>query len=433
LSAPAFPKDRVDFAAVERFKLPLLRKAFDAFEAHADSARSRDFTAFRADHSAWVEDYALFSALRGARSGASWTSWDAGLRGRKPKALEEARRALVPEVRFHLFVQYQFHRQWEALREHCRSRGIGLIGDIPIFVAHDSAEVWSNQELFWLDREGQPLKVAGVPPDYFSRTGQLWGNPLYRWDAMGRRKYSWWISRLRAAFERFDAVRLDHFIGFHNYWEIKAGSPTAEKGRWVPAPGEKLFAAARKKLGRLPLIAEDLGVVTSGVKALRDLFGFPGLRVLQMAFGTDPEAENYKPHSYPRRCVAYTGTHDNDTSVGWFDDEGSASSTRTQGEIRRERAAILDYLGRTSRPDELNWELIRLVLMSAADTAIVPVQDLLGLGSSARMNLPGTASGNWAWRMEDGALTPDIRARWSAMTRTYGRASASGKVAAPGS
>ena len=424
LSAPRFAEERADFAAVGRFKLPRLQKAFERFEEQSGFSANPEFQSFRAHNAAWLEDYALFSALRQAHAGAPWTRWEADLRERRPRALEKARRALYGQVRFQLFLQYQFFRQWRALRKQCHSLGIGIIGDIPIFVSHDSADVWSHPELFWLDKRGRPLKVAGVPPDYFSKTGQLWGNPLYRWDVMGRRGFDWWISRFRSAFEDFDAVRLDHFIGFHNYWEIPADSPTAERGRWVLAPGKDLFAQVEKKLGPLQFIAEDLGVMTPSVNALRDRFDFPGLKVLQMGFGTDADADGYKPHNYRRHCVVYTGTHDNDTTRGWFNDKSSLTSTRSREDIRKERAAVLRYLGTDGK--DIHWDMIRLALMSVADTAIIPAQDLLGLGSSARMNLPGTAQGNWGWRLKDGAFSGKIRQRWASLTKTYGRASSGG-------
>ena len=421
LSGPGFPKGRVEFSAVERFKKPLLRKAFEVFAAGRYPALKKDLVSFQKRRANWLPDYALFAALKEAHGGASWTAWEDGLRRREPKALEAARRSLKKEILFQIFLQHQFSRQWRALHDHCRRLGVGLIGDLPIFVSHDSADVWAHQELFWLDRGGTPLKVAGVPPDYFSSTGQLWGNPLYRWDAMRRSGYAWWVARFAAAFEHFDAVRLDHFIGFHNYWEIPGGAATAEGGRWILAPGAELFETVGKKLGELPLIAEDLGVVTPEVKALRDRFGFPGLRVLQMAFGTDAEADTYKPHNYSANCVVYTGTHDNDTTAGWFESAASAASTRSPEDVARERAAILSYLGGGA---EIHWDMIRLAYMSVAATAVIPAQDLLGLGSEARMNLPGTASGNWGWRLEEAALTPEIRRRWAALTKTYGRASA---------
>lgn len=420
LDAPGFPEERVDFSAVQSFKLPRLREAFERFEAEPNAPSRRDFQLFRASNAFWLEDYALFCALRQVHAGAPWTQWEAGLRSRRESALEKARRSFDAEIRFHAFLQHRFSLQWRALRRRCQELGVGLIGDIPIFVSHDSADVWSHPELFALDKRGQPTLVAGVPPDYFSKTGQRWGNPLYRWNAMARDGYAWWISRFRRGFEHFDSIRLDHFIGFHNYWEIPASCPTAERGRWVLAPGQELFCAVKKKLGALPFIAEDLGVVTPQVRALRDRFGFPGLRVLQMAFGTDADADIYKPHNHPRHCVVYTGTHDNDTTAGWFNDQSSATSTRTKEEIGRERAAILGYLGTDG--SDVHWDMIRLALMSVADTAVIPVQDLLGLGSEARMNLPGTSGGNWAWRMKDGALTEEIQRRWAELTRIYGRA-----------
>ncbi|MDE1975860.1 MAG: 4-alpha-glucanotransferase [Elusimicrobia bacterium] len=419
LKPPRLPGGRADFESAWRAKRPLFELAFDAFERGAGSGARRAFESFRAENALWLEDYALFAALREIHDDASWIGWEKPLRRRERRALESARRSLAREIRFHAFVQHQFALQWESLRARTRALGVGLIGDIPIFVAHDSAEVWAHQELFQLDPEGRSIAVAGVPPDYFSRTGQLWGNPLYRWDVMRRRGYKWWIARFKSAFTRFDAVRLDHFIGFHNYWEIPADAPTAEAGRWVPGPGEDLFLRVKEALGPLALIAEDLGVVTRGVKDLRGRLGFPGIRVMQMAFGTDPEAESYRPHNYPEDCVAYTGTHDNDTTLGWFRDDGGKSSTRTRAEIERERAAALRYTGRDGR--EVNWDFIRLIFASRANTAIVPMQDILGLGSQARMNLPGTAEGNWRWRMKEGALTPKLSRRLAEMTAEAGR------------
>ncbi|MBI4669967.1 MAG: 4-alpha-glucanotransferase [Elusimicrobia bacterium] len=422
LTAPKSPADdRVDFSAVERFKMPRLRKVFAAFEKALSRALLRDFENFRAQNVHWLEDYALFEALRLAHNGSPWTQWEADVRSRRPRALALARRDLDNEIKFQFFLQHQFFRQWQALRQYCQSLGIGLIGDIPIFVAHNSADVWAHQELFWLDNAGKPLKVAGVPPDYFSKTGQLWGNPLYRWNAMRKNNFAWWLARFRSIGEKFDAVRLDHFIGFHNYWEIPGGSLTAQRGRWVLSPGKELFTLVKKKLGHLQIIAEDLGVVTPQVKALRDFFNFPGLCVLQMAFGTDLEADNYKPHNHPRNCLVYTGTHDNDTTSGWFNDKGLITSTRTKEEIEKEHINIRRYLGVDGR--EIHWDMIRLAFMSVAHTAVIPVQDLLGLGSQGRMNLPGTAKGNWSWRLKEGVLTKDILSRWTELTETYGRAS----------
>ncbi|HVC08563.1 MAG TPA: 4-alpha-glucanotransferase [Elusimicrobiota bacterium] len=419
LNPPHLPEDRADFEAAWRAKRPLFERAYESFERGASDAARRDFESFRSANKAWLDDWALFSVLREANGGAAWTRWEDGLRRREPEALDKARRDLARPLLIEMFVQHQFFQQWGKLRARAQGLGMGFIGDIPIFAAHDSAEVWAHQDIFQLDGKGMPAAVAGVPPDYFSRTGQLWGNPLYRWDEMRRRGYAWWIERFGRAFERFDAVRLDHFIGFHNYWEIPEGSKTAETGRWVPGPNDELFLRAKEALGPLQFIAEDLGVVTDGVKALRDRLGLPGIRVLQMAFGTDLEADSYLPHNYPENCVAYTGTHDNDTTLGWFNDSGGESSTRTKIQIEKERAAVLRYVGTDGR--EINWDFIRLIFSSKANTAVVPMQDILGLGSQDRMNLPGTAEGNWRWRMKEGALTPDIRARLSGLIKECGR------------
>jgi len=341
------------------------------------------------------------------------------VRLREPAALDEARRRLEKPMRFERFVQWRFDKDWRRLRAAAGARGIGLIGDVPIFVARDSAEVWARPELFWLDGEGRPTVVAGVPPDYFAKDGQLWGNPLYRWDVMKERGFEWWIARLRAAFARFDAARLDHFIGFHNYWEVPGGAKTARDGRWVSGPGAEFFERVFSALGPVELIAEDLGAVTEGVKALRDRFDLHGIQVLQFAFGLDPGARDFQPHRYRRRSVVYTGTHDNDTTVGWWNDRGSASSTRTPEQISKERAFAKTYLGSDGR--EIHWDMIRAALASVADVAIIPAQDLLGLGSEARMNLPGTAEDNWRWRLER-PLGRGVGRRLKSLTEAYERA-----------
>ena len=298
------------------------------------------------------------------------------------------------------------------MKRACAGAGIGVIGDVPFFVAHESAEVWAHPELFQLEPDGRPSQVAGVPPDYFSRNGQLWGNPLYRWDVLRRQAYGWWADRLAAAFDRFDAVRLDHFIGFHRCWAVPRNAKTARVGVFVKGPGAELFRKLQRRLGTIPLIAEDLGTVTPQVEALRDRFGFPGMRVLQFAFGGDPGRNPHLPHAYPPRCVVYTGTHDNDTIMGWFRCAGG------------EQTRALEYLGlrrNAARLREFNWEMVRLALISGARLAIVPMQDLLGLGSGARMNRPGIAEGNWEWRLAEGALTDALADRLHALTRVYGR------------
>ena len=418
LKAPRSEPGAADFTGARRFRGELLLEAFGRFEASADAHARAELASFCEAHKAWLDDLALFRALRHERQDAGWWEWERDVRLRAPEALDAARERLASRVRFERFTQWQFHRDWERVRSAARQRGIGLIGDIPIFVSRDSAEVWSHPELFWLDEEGRALKVAGVPPDYFAKDGQLWGNPQYRWDVLKAQGYRWWLDRLRDAFSRFDAVRIDHFIGFHNYWEIPGDAQTARDGRWVPGPGADFFETVFRELGDVQLIAEDLGVVTAEVKALRDRFDLPGMKVLQFAFGVDPEARNYQPHRYPTRAIAYTGTHDNDTTVGWWTDRGSEGSTRSPEQIRRERAFAKEYLGTTGL--EIHWDLIRAAWASPADVAIVPAQDLLGLGSSARMNLPGTASGNWGWRLKR-RLPDAISRRLKRLSETYER------------
>ena len=334
---------------------------------------------------------------------------------REPSALAAAREGLREEIEAHKFYQFLFFKQWSRLREYCRGQGVRIVGDIPIFVAHDSADVWARPHLFKLDELGRPTVVAGVPPDYFSRTGQLWGNPLYEWDAHLAEAFVWWIERFRGTLRVVDIVRVDHFRGFAAAWEIPAGDKTAERGRWVEAPGGELFAAVHEALGELPIIAEDLGVITPDVEELRDRFGFPSMRIMQFGFNEPP----HLPHNYARNMCVYTGTHDNDTTVGWFNSEAGVGSTRTGEQIERERRRALDYLASNGR--EINWDFIRAVLASVADTAIVPAQDVLGLGSEARMNLPATTSGNWAWRLREGALTGEHAARLRRFSELYER------------
>ena len=409
--------DRVDYLPMAGHRMEVLRAAFRRWSAVARS--DPEYEAFRVRTGDWLDDYALFRALKAAHGGVAWTHWREPFRRRDPDALATARAELAQEIAFEKFVQYAFDEQWRDLRDYAARRGIALIGDIPIFVAHDSADVWRNPDAFFLDEKGEPTAVAGVPPDYFSAAGQRWGNPLYRWKVMKRDRYGWWESRLRTTLGRFDAVRLDHFVGFERYWRIPADEPTAVGGRWVRGPGADFFAAMKEALGDLPLIAEDLGAVNRRVFALRDRFRLPGIKILQFAFGTDPNADSFRPHNYPRRAVVYTGTHDNDTTVGWFRDEETSATTRKAGEADTERAAALRYLG--TRGEEIHWDMIRIAFASVARVVIVPVQDVLGLGSPARMNRPGTATGNWTWRLLDGALTPAHAARLAELAATYER------------
>ncbi len=422
--APTEPlrDDRVDYPAMAKHRLGHLRVACEAFEAREDRS---GYDAFCEENEGWLDEFALFRALKRAHGGVQWTRWPSELRGREPLALAAARRELAGDIAREKFVQYTFDRQWGELRAYATARGIGLIGDLPIFVAHDSADVWRDPGAFFLDEAGEPALIAGCPPDYFSATGQRWGNPLYRWRRMKKSGYAWWIERLRVALRRFDVVRLDHFIGFQRYWEISSSEPTAVRGRWMKGPGTDFFDAVERALGGLPFIAEDLGEVTPAVYALRDHYRLPGIRILQFAFGNDRSAPSFLPHNYPRNAVVYTGTHDNDTVVGWFHDEGGRDSTRTATQARQEREAALRYLGTTG--EEIHWDMIRTALASVARLALFPLQDVLGLDSGSRMNRPGRPSGNWAWRVAAGALTPEVAGRLAVLTQTYGRAAVRGE------
>ncbi|MFO1019455.1 MAG: 4-alpha-glucanotransferase [Planctomycetales bacterium] len=429
-SRSTFPADdcvdfRVDFQTVIPYRQEALREAFAQFQKQASSPERERIDAFREANRWWLEDYALFMSLKEYYGGVVWNNWPLPLAHRKAEALEEARRQLQEAIDSQVFFQYQFSHQWHALKQYANARGIRIIGDIPIFVAHDSADVWANQDQFFLDVNGNPRVIAGVPPDYFSATGQRWGNPLYRWDVMRETGYAWWIKRLSYSAKLFDYIRLDHFRGFEAYWEIPADSPDAVTGRWAPGPGAEFFQAAQQKLGPLPLIAEDLGVITPPVQALRDQFGFPGMRVIQFGFGDDPLKTLHQPHNFVRNCVAYSGTHDNDTTVGWLNSVAGKDTTRTEEQVQRERREILQYLGGKSR--EIHWQIIRLVLSSVARFAVVTMQDILGLGTEARMNLPGTSRGNWCWRMQPGQLLDQHAERLSRMSQSYGRKMLPGK------
>jgi 4-alpha-glucanotransferase len=408
--APEFPERCVDYGPVIEWKRALLARAFAAFRSSAPPALVSDFETFRSRNEDWLDDYALFRAIKDEFGGAAWNTWDAPLASRDPNALEAARRRLRDAVEQEELAQFLFFRQWSELRTACAERGIRIVGDVPIFVAYDSADVWANTELFKLDATGAPIVVAGVPPDYFSATGQLWGNPIYDWSAMRATGFSWWVERLRAGLRLVDVLRVDHFRGFAAAWEIPGDADTAVDGRWVEVPGRELFDAVQEGLGGLPIVAEDLGVITPDVELLRDHFGLPGMRVLQFAFA-DPDSVHL-PHNYVKNSVAYTGTHDNDTAVGWL-----ASRTGSAG--RRERVFCQRYLATDGV--EIHWDLIRAVFASVAETAIVPAQDLLGLGPEARMNTPGKASGNWTWRLPAGALATRLARRLRKMTTLYGR------------
>ena len=415
---PQFPAGDVDFGAVIAWKVPLLRKAFTAFQRSTPTERE-GFDAFCRAKYEWLDEFALFMALKEAHNNVMWTLWERELALREPGAIARARHDLRDEIECNKFVQFEFERQWNELKAHCGRNNIRVLGDMPIYVALDSADVWANPGLFELGEHGQPKVVAGVPPDYFSATGQLWGNPIYRWDAHARSGYAWWIARFRRALEVLDMIRLDHFRGFAGYYEIPAGDRTAANGKWVKGPGVALFEALERALGKLPIVAENLGVITPEVEALREQFEFPGMAILQFAFGNDPQAPCFKPHNYQHHLVAYTGTHDNDTVVAWWTDTSGADSTRTLADVEREMERARRYLNTDGR--DINWVMIRAVVASVADTVLFPLQDVLAVGSEGRMNLPGRPSGNWRWRFRDDALTPAIRAQLKQLTQTYER------------
>jgi 4-alpha-glucanotransferase len=418
-NGPSFPNDRVDYNSAIKFKMPLLKRSFEVFQSKAVPKEQEQFEVFCQQKDEWLETYSLFMALKEAHGLAAWNAWEQDIRRRHPESLERWSKKLDREIGRHKYQQYQFFKQWSELKAYCNERGIRIVGDMPIFVALDSAEVWSHPEMFYLDTGGKPTVVAGVPPDYFSKTGQLWGNPLYRWEVAAKDGYSWWIERFRATHSLVDIIRLDHFRGFEKYWEVPGIDTTAMNGRWVSGPGVELFKASQKVLGVLPIIAEDLGVITPEVDSLRDQLGFPGMRVLQFAFGNDPKADEYKPHNYPRNCVVYTGTHDNNTTIAWFRGSRMEGANQSREEKKGERQSALKYVGTDGH--EINWDFIRLALMSVADTAIIPMQDVLGLGSEARMNLPGTTEGNWCWRFVSAMLTEETKDRLKEVTTLYGR------------
>jgi 4-alpha-glucanotransferase len=418
-SFPALSQDRVQYGEVIKHKGALLEKAYENFKRSDNNNHRDQLKGFRHYGDNWLDDYALFSAIKDSHAGAAWNTWEVKLARRDQKALREASERLSDRIDAHRFFQYLFFKQWLELKLYCREKGIKIIGDMPIFVAHNSADVWASPDLFKLKEDGSPTVVAGVPPDHFSKTGQLWGNPLYDWDRMRAKKFDWWIERMRAALRMVDIVRIDHFRGFSACWEVPAEDETAENGQWVDVPGRELFDALKKRLGEMPVIAEDLGTITPDVHALRDDLGFPGMRVLQFAFGGDPR-DTHLPHNYVHSTVVYTGTHDNDTVIGWFDTEVGEGSTQDAEQIERERELCLKYL--STDGEEINWDFIRAALASVADIAIIQLQDLLGLDSRARMNIPASEEGNWGWRFKPGALTDDISDRLKDMTRLYGRA-----------
>ena len=404
---PGLRHEQVDFAVMYPFRMERLSRAAASFATHGTAAQRADYENFLAEHRSWLDDYALFMALCEHLGWRDWCDWAPGLAQRQPAALAQARKDHAERIQFWQFCQWRFYRQWAQLKSYANHKGVKIIGDTPIFIAYLSAEVWANPHLFELDAQGRPTVVAGVPPDLFAATGQRWGNPLYRWAEHAKDGYAWWVERIRRTFQTVDIVRIDHFRGFAGYYEIPASEPTAEHGRWLPGPGEGLFKAIAQALGPVPIIAEDLGLVTPDVAALRKQFGFPGMRILQFAFGGDA-TESFLPHNHEPDTVVYSGTHDNDTTAGWW---ATASD--------KERHCARGYLGTDGH--DMPWTLIRAAMASVADTAVHPMQDVLALPTEARMNFPGQESGWWRWRFQWAQVQPWHAGRLAEMGRLYGR------------
>lgn len=398
----------VDFGEVKAAKLPLLREAAQNFLESGNGDR-RGFETFKRENAWWLEDFVLFEVMREAHQGATWATWPSELARREADGLRRFGLEYQRQLEVERVVQFAFFEQWRALRRYCAQRGIRIIGDVAIFVNFDSADVWRNPDLFYLDEKLQPTVVSGVPPDAFSATGQRWGNPLYRWDVCKARNYDWWVQRMSWALKTCDIVRLDHFRGFESYWEIPANEPTAVKGRWVKGPGDDLFHVLRARLGDLPFIAEDLGLITEEVHELRERLGIPGMKVLQFGFD-NPGAHIYLPHNFEPNCVAYTGTHDNDTMVGWW------KSSATEQEKRFASA----YIGEVK--DGIHWAFIRAAYESVASLAVAPLQDVLGLDSDSRMNTPSRSDGNWGWRFQPGMLTKNLAEKLAVLASVTDRA-----------
>ncbi|MBI3352385.1 MAG: 4-alpha-glucanotransferase [Nitrospirae bacterium] len=406
---PSLPARRVDYEAATLFKKKILHRAYESYQSSLE--KDPEFAAFCKENAPWLEDYALLKVLKEHFNGVSWNHFPAGLMNRDKNILDRYREAFKNQILSEQFLQFIFFKQWFSLKNYCNRKNIRVIGDIPIYVQYNSADIWTHPGLFHLDPEGRPWIVAGVPPDYFSNIGQLWGNPLYNWEALKTTRYAWWIERLSHNLKLFDLVRLDHFRGFAGYWQVPAGETTAEHGTWAPAPAEDFFKTLFSHNPDLPVIAEDLGVITPDVVEIMNRFRIPGMKLLVFAFGDNLPVHPYAPHNYAGNCLVYTGTHDTNTARGWFTKEASPGD--------RERLSA--YLGKEVNEESIPLELIRLAMMSVANTVIIPVQDLLGLGEEARMNLPGTTHGNWEWRLLPDQLTPLLTARLAQMTLIYGR------------
>lgn len=405
---PDFPADKVEYGEVIDYHDHKLSLAYERFAAREDDSQKSAFEDWCEANAHWLEDFVLFAAIKDHNDGQPWTAWPEGEALRDPEALDEARKAHAERINEHRFRQWVFYKQWAEIRGYAHERGIQLFGDIPIFIAHDSADVWANRDKYYLDEKGEPTVIAGVPPDYFSPTGQRWGNPLYRWDVMKADGYSWWIERFQAILSLVDYVRIDHFRGFSAYWEIPADEETAVNGQWVPGPGAHFFKVLKEKLGELPIIAEDLGVITEDVENLRDQFNLPGMKVLQFAWGHDPK-NPFLPHNHVPNSVVYSGTHDNNTTLGWWNNEVDDGM----------RGFISEYLGQEVR-DPI-WTFMQIGMRSCAHTFILPMQDILGLGAEARMNTPGNPTGNWTWRFTPKILEERANKGFGHMTWLYQR------------
>ncbi len=401
-------EEYIDYGAVYNQKYPLLRKAYENFKSSDNHELRENLEHFKRENASWLNDYSLYISLKNHFNGLPWNEWAHDIKNREHGAMEHYRNELADDIEYHNFIQFLFFKQWGDVKRYANENGIKIIGDIPIFVAADSSDAWANPEIFLFDEERKPVKVAGVPPDYFSATGQLWGNPLYNWQKLKETNYSWWVERVRANLSTCDIIRIDHFRGFEAYWAVPYGDDTAINGQWEPGPGIDLFNAIKSQLGELPIIAEDLGLMTQGVIDLREATGFPGMKILGFAFDSGEE-NDYLPHTYTKNCVVYTGTHDNDTLIGWF-----------QKAKEEDRQFARDYLNSRS-DDEIHWDAIRGAWSSVASMAISPVQDFLGLGSEARINTPGVAAGNWQWRLRHGVLTDELAERIAKLTKVYSR------------
>ncbi|MEK7359138.1 MAG: 4-alpha-glucanotransferase [Planctomycetota bacterium] len=405
---PSFSHEHTDYHTATEYKRRLFSRAYNYFK---ESGNRYEYEAFCSENDYWLDDFALFVTLKNQFNGQVWSQWPPEIRDRKSEALRSLRIQYHESIEREKFLQMVFHQQWSSLKRYCNNHGIQLIGDMPIYVCYDSADVWANPDLFKLDENKHPTFVAGVPPDYFSKTGQLWGNPVYRWDRLKETGYHWWVQRMKCNLNLFDVIRIDHFRGFIAYWEVPAGEKTAIHGRWVEAEAQHLFTTLQKRFPYLPIIAEDLGIITPDVREIIRHFEFPGMKILQFAFGWDLPTNPYAPHNYERNCVVYTGTHDNNTSRGWFNKDA----------LPDERKRLSAYLGRDIYEDTVHWELIRLAMMSVANLVIIPMQDILGLGEESRMNRPSTITGNWQWRLSRGRLTPDVSQKLLELTGIYGR------------